>query len=68
MLLMISIGPFEAKTSFPILFVANMADNITPLISATNNSAGFQDSVVLVQNSYGASALSLVPSQVMIIG
>lgn len=48
-------GPFVAKTSFPILFIANMADNITPLISARNNSAGFEDSVVLVQNSYGAS-------------
>lgn len=50
-------GPFSAKTSFPILYVANMADNITPLISARNNSAGFMDSVVLIQNSYGVSAL-----------
>lgn len=48
-------GPFEAKTSFPILYVANIADNITPLVSARNNSAGFEDSVVLVQNSYGVS-------------
>lgn len=50
-------GPFAAKTSFPILYIANMADNITPLISARNNSAGFEDSVVLVQNSYGVSRL-----------
>lgn len=48
-------GPFEAKTSFPILYIANMADNITPLVSARNNSAGFDDSVVLIQNSYGVS-------------
>lgn len=48
-------GPFRAKTSFPILYVANMADNITPLVSARNNSAGFDDSVVLIQNSYGVS-------------
>jgi pimeloyl-ACP methyl ester carboxylesterase len=49
-------GPFEARTSFPILYVANVADNITPLVSARNNSAGFEDSVVLVQKSYGVSA------------
>ena len=48
-------GPFEAETSFPILFIANMADNITPLVSARNNSAGFPGSVVLIQNSYGVS-------------
>jgi pimeloyl-ACP methyl ester carboxylesterase len=48
-------GPFEARTGFPILFVANVADNITPLISARNNSAGFEGSVVLVQKSYGVS-------------
>lgn len=53
-------GPFEAKTSFPILYIANMADNITPLISARNNSAGFEDSVVLIQNSYGVSRLPLL--------
>ncbi|KAJ0122112.1 hypothetical protein J7T55_002624 [Diaporthe amygdali] len=51
-------GPFEAKTSHPILYVANMADNITPLVSARNNSAGFEDSVVLVQNSYGHTSLA----------
>jgi len=48
-------GPFVANTSFPILFIANMADNVTPLVSARNNSEGFQDSVILVQNSYGVS-------------
>lgn len=51
-------GPFEAKTNFPILYLANMADNITPLISARNNSAGFENSVVLIQNSYGVSQSS----------
>lgn len=48
-------GPFTSKTSFPILYIANMADNITPLVSARNNSAGFEGSVVLIQNSYGVS-------------
>ncbi|KAF3055117.1 hypothetical protein GL218_07725 [Daldinia childiae] len=51
-------GPFEGNTSHPILYVANMADNISPLISARNNSQGFPGSVVLVQNSYGHTSLS----------
>lgn len=51
-------GPFEANTSFPIMFIANHADNVTPLISARNNSAGFPGSVVLIQNSYGHTSLS----------
>lgn len=49
-------GPFAGRTGHPILYVANVADNITPLVSARNNSAGFEDSVVLVQNSYGVGA------------
>lgn len=48
-------GPFRTNTSFPILYIANMADNITPLVSARNNSAGFEGSVVMIQNSYGVS-------------
>ncbi|EHA51872.1 hypothetical protein MGG_05855 [Pyricularia oryzae 70-15] len=51
-------GPFEAKTHHPILFIANMADNITPLVSARNNSQGFEGSVILVQKSYGHTSLS----------
>ncbi|WYZ35252.1 hypothetical protein EsH8_I_001528 [Colletotrichum jinshuiense] len=51
-------GPFEGKTSHPILFIANKADNITPLISARNNSAGFPGSTILVQNSYGHTTLA----------
>lgn len=35
-----------------------MADIITPLQSARNNSAAFPNSVVLVQNSYGVSQLT----------
>lgn len=34
-------------------YVNNIADNVASLVSATNNSAGFPGSVVLVQNSYG---------------
>ncbi|KAI8631610.1 Alpha/Beta hydrolase protein [Xylariaceae sp. FL1651] len=51
-------GPCEGNTSFPILYVANVADNIKPLVSATNNSLRFLGSVVLVQNSYGHTSLS----------
>ncbi|KAI0487732.1 hypothetical protein F4859DRAFT_466015 [Xylaria cf. heliscus] len=51
-------GPFEGATKFPILYVNNIADNVAPLVSATNNSQGFPGSVVLVQNSYGHTSLS----------
>lgn len=48
-------GPFTGNTSSPILFIANVADNVTPLVSARNNSQGFDGSVVLIQNSLGVS-------------
>ncbi|CAG8950556.1 hypothetical protein HYFRA_00002764 [Hymenoscyphus fraxineus] len=53
-------GPFEAPngTSTPILFVANTADNVTPLKSAQRNSAGFPGSEILVQDAYGHTSLS----------
>ncbi|KPM37763.1 hypothetical protein AK830_g8793 [Neonectria ditissima] len=47
---------FQGDTAHPILFIGNMADNVTPLQSAFNNSARFPSSVVLQQNSYGASS------------
>ena len=46
---------FGGDTAFPILFIGNLADNVTPLQSAWNNSAKFPSSRVLVQNSYGVS-------------
>ncbi|KAK1502020.1 hypothetical protein CTAM01_05458 [Colletotrichum tamarilloi] len=55
-------GPFEGKTSHPILFIANQADNITPLVSARNNSAGFPGSRLLIQNSFGHTTLA-APSE-----
>jgi len=48
----------KMKTHFPILFINNQADNITPLVSARNNSALFSSSVVLVQNSLGHTSLA----------
>ncbi|WZH44368.1 Ribosome biogenesis protein RLP24 [Fusarium acuminatum] len=44
---------FRGDTAHPILYIGNMADNVTPLQSSFNNSAKFRSSVVLKQNSYG---------------
>lgn len=51
-------GPFRGNTSHPILFIANTADNVTPLISAQQNAKGFPGSALLVSNSYGHTSLS----------
>lgn len=51
-------GPFGGETQTPILFIANVADNVTPLASARNNSAVFPGSRVLVQRSYGHTSLA----------
>ena len=51
-------GPFTGNTSHPILFIANTADNVTPLISAQLNAKGFPGSALLVSNSYGHTSLS----------
>ncbi|KAH8812707.1 TAP-like protein-domain-containing protein, partial [Xylogone sp. PMI_703] len=50
--------PFGGNTSYPLLFIANKADNVTPFRSARNNADRFKDSVVLVQNSYGHTSLA----------
>ncbi|KAF7875269.1 hypothetical protein EAF04_002441 [Stromatinia cepivora] len=51
-------GPFQATTSHPILYIANLADNVTPLRSALSNAQGFPGSIVLTQNSYGHTSLT----------
>ena len=48
----------KVKTRFPILFVNNVADNVTPLVSAEKNSRMFEDSAVLVQEGYGHTSLA----------
>jgi pimeloyl-ACP methyl ester carboxylesterase len=50
-------GNFSVKTKFPILLVNGAFDVATPLVSAFNASAGFEDSVVLTHNGYGVSLL-----------
>lgn len=51
-------GPFKGNTSFPILFIANMADNVTPLRSAQQNAQGFPGSVIMIQDSYGHTSIN----------
>jgi TAP-like protein len=50
-------GKFSAKTKFPILLVGGAYDPVTPLVSAFNTSAGFEDSVVLTHRGYGVCAI-----------
>jgi hypothetical protein len=52
-------GPFKTNISIPILFVGNTADNVTPLRNAHKSAEGFPGSVVLAQNSYGHTSLSM---------
>ncbi|GJE96257.1 alpha/beta hydrolase [Phanerochaete sordida] len=51
-------GPFVANTSFPLLLIGNTADPVTPLTHARKMSRGFDNSVVLHQDSAGHCSLS----------
>lgn len=51
-------GPFTGITHHPILFVANTADNVTPMRSSQANMQGFPNSTLLIQDSYGHTTLS----------
>jgi hypothetical protein len=52
------VADFRGDTAHPILYIGNIADNVTPLQSAFNNSAKFPSSVVLTQNAYGHCSLA----------
>ncbi|SJL01172.1 uncharacterized protein ARMOST_04490 [Armillaria ostoyae] len=46
-------GPITGNTSYPILFIGNTADPVTPLSGAKKLSSAFPGSVVLTQNASG---------------
>lgn len=52
----------QIETKNPVLFIGNTYDGHTPIASAFNVSAGFEDSVVLEVNGYGVCVPSLSPS------
>ncbi|KJZ71790.1 hypothetical protein HIM_08810 [Hirsutella minnesotensis 3608] len=56
-----SADDIKTDTAFPILFIGNHMDNVTPLESTYNNSARFPSSAVLEQKSFG-HASSAAPS------
>ncbi|KAI1099023.1 TAP-like protein-domain-containing protein [Jackrogersella minutella] len=51
-------GDFRVNTSYPVLFVGNTYDPVTPLVSARNMSSGFEGSVVLTHNGHGHLSLT----------
>ncbi|KAK0479822.1 TAP-like protein-domain-containing protein [Armillaria luteobubalina] len=51
-------GPITANTSYPILFIGNTADPLTPLSLAKKTSCTFPGSIVLTQNSSGHTSLA----------
>ncbi|KAK8058303.1 hypothetical protein PG994_008751 [Apiospora phragmitis] len=51
-------GDFRARTRYPILFIGNYADPVTPMASAVNASAGFAGSVVLEHRGFGHASVA----------
>ncbi|KAJ6462623.1 TAP-like protein-domain-containing protein [Mycena sanguinolenta] len=49
---------FKTNTSFPILLISNTADPVTPLVDAEKMSAGFDGSVLLLQDGPGHTSLA----------
>ncbi|KAJ6503725.1 TAP-like protein-domain-containing protein, partial [Mycena sanguinolenta] len=53
---------FKTNTSFPVLFISNTADPVTPLVGAEKMSAGFDGSVLLLQDGPGCHTSLAAPS------
>ncbi|WPG98333.1 Hypothetical protein R9X50_00112200 [Acrodontium crateriforme] len=51
-------GPFEGKTSHPVLMIGNTADPVTPVIHAINMAKGYEGAVALTQDSAGHCSTS----------
>ncbi|EJD49761.1 alpha/beta-hydrolase [Auricularia subglabra TFB-10046 SS5] len=51
-------SPFIGNTSYPLLFIGNVADPVAPLWNAEKMSKGFTGSVVLTQNNPGHCSVS----------
>lgn len=54
------IGAFAGKTSYPILFIGNKADNVTPVKNSIQNAEGFENATVLILDSAGVSDDALI--------
>ncbi|KAB8235875.1 alpha/beta hydrolase [Aspergillus alliaceus] len=52
-------GDFNVKTAHPLLVLSNTYDPVTPLSAAKNLTATFEESVLLEQNGYGHTTLSM---------
>ncbi|PYH64390.1 alpha/beta hydrolase [Aspergillus vadensis CBS 113365] len=52
-------GDFEVKTANPVLILSNTYDPATPLPAAKNLTETFEGSVLLEQNGYGHTTLSM---------
>ncbi|KAF3480031.1 uncharacterized protein GIQ15_07007 [Arthroderma uncinatum] len=55
-------GDFKVKTKHPMLVIGNTYDPATPLVSARNASATFQNSILLEHGGYGFLKLTIFTS------
>lgn len=51
-------GPFVGDTAYPILLIGNTADPVTPILHARRISTGFNNSIMLQQDSGGHCSIA----------